>query len=61
MAPKTFAPYEALWEVYLSGGQTAKAEQVLEKAARSKSEDASFWLSLAESAVGMCSVTPELP
>ena len=38
MAPKTFAPYEALWEVYLSGGQTAKAEQVLEKAARSKSD-----------------------
>ena len=48
MAPKSFAPYEALWEVYLSGGQTTKAEQVLEKAARSKSEDASFWLSLAE-------------
>ena len=48
MAPKSFAPYEALWEVYLSGGQTAKAEQVLEKATRSKSEDASFWLSLAE-------------
>lgn len=48
IAPKAFAPYEALWEVYLSGGQTAKAEQVLEKAARSKSEDARFWLALAE-------------
>jgi tetratricopeptide (TPR) repeat protein len=48
IAPKTFAPYEALWEVYLSGGQTAKAEQVLEKAARSKSVDPDFWLSLAE-------------
>jgi predicted Zn-dependent protease len=48
IAPKTFAPYEALWEVYLSGGQTAKAEQVLEKAARSKSTDPDFWLSLAE-------------
>ena len=48
IAPKTFAPYEALWEVYLSGGQTAKAEQVLEKAARSKSTDPNFWLSLAE-------------
>ena len=48
IAPKTFAPYESLWEVYLSGGQVAKAEQVLEKAARSKSTDSSFWLSLAE-------------
>ena len=48
IAPKTFAPYEALWEVYLSGGQTVKAEQVLEKAARSKSTDPDFWLSLAE-------------
>jgi tetratricopeptide (TPR) repeat protein len=48
IAPKTFAPYEALWEVYLSSGQTAKAEQVLEKAARSKSTDPDFWLSLAE-------------
>ena len=48
IAPRTFAPYEALWEVYLSGGQTAKAEQVLEKAARSKSTDPSFWISLAE-------------
>jgi tetratricopeptide (TPR) repeat protein len=48
IAPKSFAPYEALWEVYLSGGQAAKAEQVLEKASRSKSEDAAFWLALAE-------------
>ncbi len=48
IAPKSFAPYEALWEVYLSGGQTTKADQVLEKAARSKSEDAGFWLALAE-------------
>jgi tetratricopeptide (TPR) repeat protein len=48
IAPKTFAPYEALWEVYLSTGQNAKAEQVLEKATRSKSVDPDFWLSLAE-------------
>jgi tetratricopeptide (TPR) repeat protein len=48
IAPKSFAPYEALWEVYLSGGQTTKADQVLEKAARSKSEDAGFWVALAE-------------
>jgi tetratricopeptide (TPR) repeat protein len=48
IATKSFAPYEALWEVYLSGGQTTKADQVLEKAARSKSEDAGFWLALAE-------------
>jgi len=48
IAPKTFAPYEALWEVYLANGQTARAEQVLEKAGRSKSADPDFWLSLAE-------------
>lgn len=47
IAPKTFAPYAALWEIYQIQGQTAKAEQLLEKADRAKSDDAEFWLSLA--------------
>lgn len=46
--PKTFAPYGALWEIYQSRGQTAKAAQVLEKAARAKSTEPEFWLSLAQ-------------
>jgi tetratricopeptide (TPR) repeat protein len=49
-SPKTFPPYAMLWEIYLSQGQRAKAQQVLEKAARSKSTDPRFWLSLAEAA-----------
>ena len=49
-SPKTFAPYAMQWEIYLSLGQGAKAQQVLEKASRSKSTDARFWLSLAEAA-----------
>jgi tetratricopeptide (TPR) repeat protein len=47
-APKTFPPYAMLWEIYSSQGQASKAQQVLEKAARSKSTDPRFWLSLAE-------------
>jgi tetratricopeptide (TPR) repeat protein len=48
IAPKTFAPYQALWEIYQAQNQTAKSEQLLEKAEHSKSEDATYWLSLAE-------------
>lgn len=48
IAPRTFAPYEALWELYQSQNQAAKAGQLIEKAERSKSEDPMFWLSLAE-------------
>ena len=48
ISPTAIAPYEALWEVYVSTGQNARAEQLLDKAGRSKSTDASFWISLAE-------------
>ena len=44
----SFEPYEMLWEVYQTQGQAARASQVLEKAARSKSRDPQFWLALAE-------------
>lgn len=47
-APKNFAPYEALWEIYQAQNQTSRAEQLLQRAAKSKSEDAEFWLALAE-------------
>lgn len=49
-SPKSFPPYAMLWEIYLSQGQASKAQQVLEKAAKSKSTDPKFWLSLAEAA-----------
>jgi tetratricopeptide (TPR) repeat protein len=49
-SPKAFPPYAMLWEVYQSQGQSSKAQQVLEKAARSKSVDPRFWLALAEAA-----------
>lgn len=48
IAPGNFAPYAALWELHQVQGHTAKAEAVLERADRSKSEVADFWLSLAE-------------
>lgn len=48
ITPRDFAPYEALWAVCQSQGQSAKCAQVLEKAAKSKSTDPEFWLALAE-------------
>jgi tetratricopeptide (TPR) repeat protein len=48
--PKKFAPYATLQEIYLTQGQAARASQVLERAAKSRSTDPAFWLSLAEAA-----------
>ncbi len=48
IAPRNFAAYETLWEIYQAQGQTTRAEQLLLKAAKSKSEDPDFWISLAE-------------
>ncbi|CAN5315623.1 tetratricopeptide repeat protein [soil metagenome] len=45
---KTFAPYQALWDLYQSQGKSADAQKLIEKAERSKSSDPEFWLSLAE-------------
>lgn len=45
---KTFAPYQALWDLYQSQGKTADAQKLIEKAERSKSAEPEFWLSLAE-------------
>lgn len=49
-APTLFAPYRALFEIYQSQDQAAKAQRVLEKAAKSKSKEPRFWLALAEQA-----------
>lgn len=48
LTPKTFAPYEMLWEIYQAQGQAGKAAQILDKAAKTKSADPEFWISLAE-------------
>ncbi len=47
-APELFAPYAALWEIHTSQKETAKAEQVLQKAGRGKSTDPTYWLALAD-------------
>ncbi|MEI8233929.1 MAG: tetratricopeptide repeat protein [Verrucomicrobiota bacterium] len=46
--PGSIGPYLALIELYSQGGQAKKAEEILEKALKSDSEDADFWLQLAE-------------
>lgn len=48
LAPETFAPYEALWEIYNDQGNPSKARSILAKAAQVETEDAAFWLELAE-------------
>ncbi|GAT35063.1 Chs5p-Arf1p-binding protein [Terrimicrobium sacchariphilum] len=48
IAPDNADGYELLWETYQSQGMSAKAQLVLDRAAKSKSTDPDFWLSLAE-------------
>ncbi len=48
VAPRTFGPYEALWEIAQAQADTREAAHVLDRAARSKSADPAFWLQLAE-------------
>src|SRR5690606_32895715 len=46
--PKNLAAYQTLYEIYAGNGQTTKAMQVLERAAKIKTDDAEFWLRLAD-------------
>lgn len=48
LAPKSYAPYETLWEIYQSQNQPSKAEEALDRAARTTNTDPVFWLSLAQ-------------
>ena len=48
LAPDDFAPHLALFSLYAGSNQPKKAEAVLDKAMKSKSTDAMFWLQLAE-------------
>ena len=48
LAPDDFQAHHALYELQVAAGQTKKAEEVLERAARSKSTDPKFWLQLGD-------------
>lgn len=48
LAPDNFAAHLALYELHLSAGQTKKAEQVLERAAKSPTDDAKYWVQLGD-------------
>ncbi len=44
---KSFAPYQALWDLYQAQGKSADAQKLIEKAEHSKSTEPEFWLALA--------------
>lgn len=48
LAPDNFQAHHALYELQVEAGQKKKAEEVLERAARSKSADPKFWLQLGD-------------
>ncbi len=48
LEPKNFAPYLALFDLYITTGQQRKATAILDRASKVKSEDPEFWLNLAD-------------
>jgi tetratricopeptide (TPR) repeat protein len=48
LAPDNFAAHLALYELYLGSGQNKKAEQVLERAAKSDRAQAKYWIQLGD-------------
>ncbi|MFY8216372.1 MAG: tetratricopeptide repeat protein [Chthoniobacterales bacterium] len=46
--PRAIGGYEALWEIALAEGNAANVNKALDRALRSKSESAEFWIKLAE-------------
>ena len=48
LAPDNFAAHLAVYELYVATGQTKKAEQVLERAAKSNYPDAKYWVQLGD-------------
>ncbi len=48
LAPDNIAAHLAVYELYAASGQTRKAEQVLERAARSTCTDPKFWVQLGD-------------
>lgn len=48
LSPDNISPYEVLWEVYRSTGQSQKIEKLFEKAMERENVDAEFWLQLTD-------------
>jgi tetratricopeptide (TPR) repeat protein len=48
LAPENFAAHLAIYELYLSTGQTKKAEQVLERATKADRPDPKYWAQLGD-------------
>ena len=48
LAPDNFAAYLSVYEIYMTTGQSKKAEQVLDRAAKSNHGDAKYWWQLGE-------------
>ena len=48
VAPENFACYLAIFELAMTGGDTKNAEVVLEKASKSGSRDAKFWVQIGD-------------
>ena len=48
LAPENFEANHALYQLYATGGQAKKAEQVLERASKSDNSDPKFWTQLGD-------------
>jgi tetratricopeptide (TPR) repeat protein len=48
LAPDHFGGYQAVYELHVAASQPKKAEQILERAAKSSTRDAKYWLQLGE-------------
>jgi tetratricopeptide (TPR) repeat protein len=48
LAPDDFQPHHALFELHIAAGQPKKAEEVLDRAAKSKTTDPRFWVQLGD-------------
>ena len=48
LAPDNFAAYLSVYEIYMATGQSKKAEQLLDRAAKSEHGDAKYWSQLGD-------------
>ena len=48
LAPDNFAAYLAVYEIYIATGQTKKAEQLIDRAAKSDHGDSKYWVQLGD-------------
>jgi len=48
LAPDNFAAHQSVYEIYLANGQEKKAEQLIDRAAKSESREPKYWAQLGE-------------